>query len=252
MSKDPQRKLFTAELQKLKAKGTAIVEAAATPAPAPADNTEMVAAINSLRGDIRSIEKLLRNEEQGSNSQEVDEMTRRRAEVNMLKTEVRALSMCIQQTKTEIAALRPAHSKDDRLMAVTNELDAIVTATERATHGILESAEKIDTLTQQVKAQVGDEFTAHLADEISETVVGIFEQCNFQDITGQRITKVVNTLQYIEDRINKMIEIWGSDTFDDLPPPPEVEHEDEDRKLLNGPALENQGISQADIDKLFG
>jgi len=252
------KKLFTAELQMLKARGVTVPAAgkpqAANSSSAPiaaVDNQPVLDAIASLREDLRALERSVRGEDHDMVIAADSETQRKKAEVNMLKTEVRALSLCIQQTKAEIAALRPNNSDDDRLIAVTNELDAIVTATERATNGILEGAEKIDNLAQQLKSQAGDTFAGHIADEIGEAVVNVFEQCNFQDITGQRITKVVKTLQYIEERVNKMIEIWGADTFEDLPLPPEVE-EDADKKLLNGPALENKGISQADIDALFG
>jgi chemotaxis protein CheZ len=253
MTNGHPKKLFTAELQKLKAKGAAIAD---TVAPT-AGSGEVMEAISSLREDIRSIERLLRADEASQAEAEADaandELPRKRAEVNMLKTEVRALAVCIEKTKSEIAALRPAQSSDDRLIAVTNELDAIVTATERATHGILEAAEHIDGLTQQLIANSGDSFVSRVADEIGESVVSIFENCNFQDITGQRISKAVKTLEFIEDRINKMIDIWGADTFADLPSPTELgANTDDDRRLLNGPALENQGISQEEIDKLFG
>ncbi len=245
------RKLFTAELQRLKAKGQGLPVKEAD-AAVTVDNSQVLEAISALREEMRGLERMVRGDDMDSSlATNSDEVDKKRAEVSMLKTELRALSVCIQQTKAEIAALRPSNSSDDRLVAVTNELDAIVTATERATHGILEGAEKIDNLATQLKAQAGDNFAGRIADEISETVVALFEQCNFQDITGQRITKVCNTLQYIEDRVNKMIEIWGAENFLDLPTPPEVKV-DEDRKLLNGPALENQGISQADIDALFG
>ncbi|HLN24434.1 MAG TPA: protein phosphatase CheZ [Patescibacteria group bacterium] len=251
MHKGTDKKLFTAELQRMKAKGLAPSSSEPTQV-SNIDNAEVMAAIGSLRADIRALELLMRGEEADivHHDPVAQAAEKKRVEVNMLKTELRALAVCIEQTKAEIAALRPTNSDDDRLMAVTNELDAIVTATERATDGILASAEKIDTLASQLQAQAGDGFSAHIAEDIREAVVGIFEECNFQDITGQRITKVVKTLQYIEDRVNKMIDIWGADNFDDLPPPPEV-HEDEEKKLLNGPALENQGISQSDIDKLF-
>jgi chemotaxis protein CheZ len=170
-------------------------------------------------------------------------------EVKLLRNEIRAMSLAIQQTKTEIAALRPPNTADDRLMVVTQELDAIVIATERATNTILESAEKVDLLAEQVQATGTDITAQNLAGDIRDTVISMFEACNFQDITGQRISKVVKTLQFIEERINKMIEIWGPDAFDD------VEHSadeiDEEAKLLNGPQLANQGVSQADIDKLF-
>jgi len=243
------KKLFTAELQRMKARG--VETKAVTAGPVAVDNSQVLEAIQQLREEMHALGNSLHGDDPDLAYHGHHESDHKRAEVNMLKTELRALSVCIQQTKAEIAALRPANSGDDRLMAVTNELDAIVAATEGATEGILENAEKIDNLATQLKSQSGDSFAGHIADEISEAVVGMFEHCNFQDITGQRITKVCKTLQYIEDRVNKMIEIWGAENFMDLPAPPEV-HEDEDKKLLNGPALQNQGISQADIDALFG
>jgi chemotaxis protein CheZ len=240
-----EKKLFTAEMQRLKSMGVPLT------AQPGGDLTEVLAAIQGLREEVRSLKM-------GAVAEEVVEQVvpeaqteRSRAEVNMLKNEVRALSLAIQHTKAEIAALRPQNSDDDRLIAVTNELDAIVTSTESATNGILEAAETIDTLAGQLQAQATDGFAGHVSEDIREAVVAIFEACNFQDITGQRITKVVKTLQYIEDRVNKMIEIWGADTFEDLEVPPEVTSDDEAR-LLNGPQLENQGVSQDDIDKMFG
>jgi len=249
------KKLFTAELQKLKAKGATIAPVAL--AAASGDDGAVLAAINGLRDDLKAIELLIRGDATPTPPPPEPEIAdqdvvKKRAEVNMLKTELRALAVCIQQTKAEIAALRPANSQDDRLIAVTNELDAIVTSTERATHNILEAAEKIDNLAGQLESQsTSDSFASHIAADIRDSVVAVFEACNFQDITGQRITKVVKTLQYIEERVNKMIEIWGAESFDDLPPPPEVDVDD-DKKLLNGPALDNQGISQSAIDALFG
>ena len=246
------KKLFTAELQRMKSRGAEPQAGSAAAQPLSVDNRPVLEAIAAMRTDIRMLEGLIRGEDPDVVMPSANkENEQKRVEVNMLKTELRALSVCIEQTKAEIAALRPTNSPDARLMAVTNELDAIVAATEHATDGILENAEKIDNLATQLKAQASDSFAGHIADEISEAVVGMFEHCNFQDITGQRITKVCKTLQYIEDRVNKMIEIWGAENFLDLPTPTEV-HVDDDKKLLNGPALQNQGISQADIDALFG
>lgn len=248
-----ERKLFTAELQRLKAmsaKGEAPVHAN-TPS-----NSEVLKALNEIRGDIKALEHLIKGEEAPPPSAQMasmDEMvSQKQAEVSMLKTELRALAVCIEQTKQEIAALRPKDSDDDRLMAVTFELDAIVSATENATQGILEAAEKIEGLTKEIQAHGVDAYVARLAEDINETIINIFEACNFQDITGQRITKVVKTLQYIEARINAMIDIWGPDNIAEIVPKPVDDHRDDDAKLLNGPALENQGISQSEIDALFG
>ena len=75
------------------------------------------------------------------------------------------------------------------------------------------------------------------------------ESCNFQDLTGQRTTKVITTLRHIEERIVAMIGIWGIEAFEELPVP--QSENDGDEALLNGPAKAGEGISQADIDALF-
>ena len=240
------KRLFTAEKQRMKAFGT----------PAPSfsvgqDSDALLAAILSLQGDLRSLDEYVRSQGAASAAapESVDEPIKGEEEVRLLRNEVRAMSLAIQQTKSEIAALRPPNSADDRLMVVTQELDAIVTATEGATNSILEAAEKVDGLAEQIEALGTDTQSHQLASDIRDTVVAMFEACNFQDITGQRISKVVKTLQFIEERVNKMIEIWGAEGFSDVQQ--SQEELDEEAKLLNGPQLANQGVSQADIDKLF-
>lgn len=248
------KRVFTAELQRMRQKPGGDLADAAAPG-----NAQVLAAIEGLRSEIRSLERTLRpdlpipEEEDEEAARAAANIERQKAEVNMLKTELRALAVCIDQTKHEIAALRPSDSDEDRLVAVTFELDAIVSSTERATQDILESSEKIDALTSTIQAHARDNFIRHQADEIREHVVTIFESCNFQDITGQRITKIVNTLKYVEDRINAMVNIWGAEAFMEMVKPVgDQHHKDEEQKLLNGPQLENKGISQSEIDALFG
>lgn len=240
-----ERKLFTAEIKRLQARGEA--------APS-ASTSEVLKAINDLRADIKGLESLVRGDAPPPVAAAVvdDVLPQKAAEVSMLKTELRALAVCIEHTKAEIAALRPKDADDDRLMAVTFELDAIVSSTESATENILEAAEKIESIGKEIRAHASDSYVGRLVEDINDTVSTIFEACNFQDITGQRITKVVKTLKYVEARINAMIEIWGPENISDVSPKIFEEHKDDDSKLLNGPALENQGISQDEIDKLFG
>ncbi len=242
-----ERKLFTAELKRLKAQG----ESAAQPA-----NGEILKALNEIKAELRTLGHLVKGEEPPppdvQTAQLNDVVQQKQAEVSMLKTELRALAVCIEQTKSEIAALKPSESGDDRLAVVASELDAIVISTERATQQILEAAEKIEALTREIQSHGGDNYISRLAEDINETIVTMYEACNFQDITGQRITKVVRTLKYIEGRIVAMIDIWGPDNIAEIIPKTHDDHKDEEARLLNGPALENQGISQDEIDKLFG
>ena len=50
--------------------------------------------------------------------------------------------------------------------------------------------------------------------------------------------------------MNALIEVWGKDEIDKIEVKPDKE-KTEDEKLLHGPALEGEGISQDEIDKLF-
>lgn len=171
-------------------------------------------------------------------------------DVRAVQLEIAQLVKSIAKAKAEIAAIKHPKADDDRLLAASNELDAIVTATEFATHDILEAAESIETEAANLAGLCHDDPDVVAATErIVNHVVKILEASNFQDITGQRITKVVETVRFIEERVLAMINIWGVEAFEDLPLPQRGTGGEED--LLNGPQLENQGVSQADIDALF-
>jgi chemotaxis regulatin CheY-phosphate phosphatase CheZ len=166
------------------------------------------------------------------------------AHIRILRQELLEMSGFIQQTRAEIAAIKPDDGGDDRIITATSELDAIVSATERATSDILNAAERIQELAARLPEAAGT-ITAEIEDQAME----ILTACSFQDITGQRTTKVVNTLRYLEQRVNSMIAIWGTD---DSVKPVVVEKSDTrpDAHLLNGPALEG-GVSQADVDAML-
>ncbi|WP_319530977.1 protein phosphatase CheZ [uncultured Cohaesibacter sp.] len=174
------------------------------------------------------------------------------AEAMKLKKEMDEIYMAIAETKREIATLHVNGLHSAEMNRVTDELDAIVEGTEQATEQILASAEIIDeNATKLSKVLTGEE--DQWTHEIQESVVSVFEACNFQDLTGQRITKVVNVLRFIEGRIVNMMDIWGGiEHFMEIEVDNPLEKEG-DAALLNGPALaDEEGVaSQADIDALF-
>ncbi|MBF0563305.1 MAG: protein phosphatase CheZ [Alphaproteobacteria bacterium] len=228
------------------------------------DHTEILSALRLLREDVASLATAVHHaippvdepdapppRQAASASGVVENYPAvHEAEVILLKTQLMGLARSITDTKKEIAALRPPSSDNDRLVVVSNELDAVVVATETATDTILDTAEQIDALASRLLSMGSDVHFHQIADEIKERVTNIFEACNFQDVTGQRITKVVNTLKYVEERIEAMIEIWGQESFRNLSAASHTPADDLDAKLLNGPQL--QAASQDDIDALFG
>jgi chemotaxis protein CheZ len=163
-----------------------------------------------------------------------------------LYLELKRLAAFIEQTKSEIAALRPDEVKLAFLPKATDELDAIVKSTAEATNRIMDAAE--------VVTSVADGIAPEASSKLMDAVTSIYEACSFQDITGQRITKVVSTLKVIETRIDQMIYSAGEAGAATPPGALDLEAPDAvcDAALLNGPALPGQGRSQAEIDALLG
>lgn len=106
--------------------------------------------------------------------------------------ELTEISDFIDTTRTEIGRLQPGNLKDKHIPEAGLELEAIVQSTETATNTIMEQAELI------MSADPDDMGAYH--DTVQGAVMEIFEACSFQDITGQRISKVVSTLVHIDLR----------------------------------------------------
>ncbi|HQS08938.1 MAG TPA: protein phosphatase CheZ [Xanthobacteraceae bacterium] len=171
---------------------------------------------------------------------------------NALWAGLETIQEAIQNTKSEIAALHSEGGGGEQLFRATDELDAVVAATETATETILSAAEDIEVLAAKLsRSLVGDDLA--LAEAIQAQTIKVFEACNFQDISGQRIGKVVKLLRFVEERISSMANIWGGAaevaTANSIIP---VVREG-DAALLNGPSLADDAnvVSQDDIDSLF-
>jgi chemotaxis protein CheZ len=170
-----------------------------------------------------------------------------------LKVELDLIHNAITRTKQEIAVLHGKSFSGDEMAKVTGELGAVVGGTEEATQQILEAAEAIDQAASALGKTLSPDQHARLSEEIQDRVVGIFEACNFQDLTGQRISKVMTTMKFIEHHINVMMEIWGGVDAIKQHAPAIIDTRVGDARLLNGPkALDDEGhASQDDIDAMF-
>lgn len=169
---------------------------------------------------------------------------------NVLWTGIETIQDAIRNTKLEIATLHAEGPRGERLLRATSELEAVVTDTEQATETILSSAELIESLTKSLLKRLEGEDLEY-ARAIQAEVVKTFEACNFQDITGQRIRKVVKLLVFIEERVTRMTDIWGGAEL--VAQAAGIMQREGDEALLNGPALASDidVVSQDDIDSLF-
>ena len=170
-----------------------------------------------------------------------------------LKVELDLIHDAINRTKGEIATLHAKSFNGEEMAKVNGELGAVVGGTEQATQQILEAAESIDNAASALSKNTSLDQQKILSEEISERVVSIFEACNFQDLTGQRINKVMTTMKFIEHHIVVMMDIWGGVDAIKAHVPPIVDTREGDAKLLNGPKLDGDvgHASQDDIDAMF-
>ena len=93
---------------------------------------------------------------------------------------------------------------------------------ESATDALLSGAER--ALRDVAAARAGD---AGALDRLESTLCAMLEACAFQDLTGQRLSK-----------LDGMV---ANGTLAEAPDDP----------LLNGPALPGQGLDQAAVDQAF-
>lgn len=158
---------------------------------------------------------------------------------DILYNEVWELARTIVDARKQIGALRPSKLKTKNVSAALLEMDEIVKATEEASNTIMDSAEIMSS------ADASDAgYSALVQDNCSK----IFEACVFQDLTGQRISKVMTTLELVDTHLQDLQNLLGPE-FEE--PDDEADEPQGDAALLNGPALTDEGISQDDIDALF-
>jgi chemotaxis protein CheZ len=188
--------------------------------------------------------------------------------VALISHNVIDLAEAITQVKREVQELGGNGDDKDHFNSATVELEAIVTQTETATGEILEAAEKIQEVLWILREEGANETQC---DIIESKIIDVYTACSFQDLTGQRSSKVVRLVGYVEKRVSAMMEILGLASNEETgrretakPVSRETPNESDageayqegdarsDAHLLHGPALEGEAIEQDDVDALFG
>lgn len=146
------------------------------------------------------------------------------------------LSDHIRQTRAEIGAIKSGARGDQMFGTTADELEEIVTETATAANRIMDAAEAIEGVAAKIDPA--------MAATLTGAVTNIYEASSFQDITGQRITKVVRALQSMESKLQSLANAFG-------PMDADKTQAEGDASLLNGPQLAGGATSQDDIDALF-
>lgn len=179
----------------------------------------------------------------------IDTLKAARVTNHTVYDQLAALAQYIANAKQEIANIRADAISGEHIPSATDQLDEVIGATEEATNKIMDCCDAISKIAglQSLPAQ----------EELTAQVTKIYEACNFQDITGQRITKVVRTLKHIDGQVTMLLKALDDAGFQiekhaDMVGLNVSKSTDPDKHLLNGPQTADTAIKQDDIDKLFG
>lgn len=173
-------------------------------------------------------------------------------DVRELREEVARLTEEINRAQAEIAALHHPTASANPLPIATVELGAIVQSTETATNRILDANDGIERAIHEIAStHHADKDVMAMTDEIAGHVIAILESCNFQDLTGQRMVKVANTIRFAEERAESVIAIWGNEAFAHHKPAVQLGLREREDVVPMASEETNPRISQQDIDALF-
>ncbi len=167
-------------------------------------------------------------------------------EVDKIAVELRELLAYIGAAKNELIGMQPKSLSNRDIPDAGEQLDAIVRSTEDAAETIMDAAETVGALSEEAEGE--------MAEKLEKVSTELFQASSFQDLTGQRITKVMRTLGHLEERLNALADAIGDEYI--KPHEEEIEVDDEgvakdDTDLLHGPQLEGEGNSQAEIDAIL-
>jgi len=168
-------------------------------------------------------------------------------DIDRVAAELRELLDYIGAAKSELVEMQPKSLSNRDIPDAGEQLDAIVKSTEDAAEAIMDAADSVGQIAEELDDEVGG--------RLAQISTDLFQASSFQDLTGQRITKVTRTLAHLEERLNALADAIGDD-YVAPDPEEEIARDDEglvqdETDLLHGPQLEGEGNSQAEIDAIL-
>jgi chemotaxis protein CheZ len=164
-----------------------------------------------------------------------------------LQQEIVRMVKDIEDAKAEILALSENKAANQQAMSDASlHLDTVIKSTEDATNNIMDAVDAIKAI---IEGMGGEK-----EEKIQEACTKIFEACNFQDLTSQRIKKVIKLITTVEEHVQNLLKLFNVPTSVATPQAAntsEIVLPKDDRELLNGPQLPQDAISQNDVDDLF-
>jgi chemotaxis protein CheZ len=214
------RKIFRIEETPASRLGKAVADA-----QAPLRHAELMGEVAALRAMLAAM----------SPGERATSPAPPHAETERLTSELHLIADAIGGSELKLNGGSPSDAGP--MTRIGHELIEVVNSTEQA-------AEEIDQTAKNLSAALRGHFEQGLAQDIQELVIRIFEACNFQDLTGQRVAKVLSILDFVEDHVSRVLEDVARDT---------AAARRDGAQYLHGPRLETDSghVAQAEIDAMF-
>ncbi len=168
----------------------------------------------------------------------------------------RGRQYCFHRIRHEVASLKSAYAEEDKMLLARQELETVVKATDEAANEVMNLSDQIQELAAKIRESLEggktENMVAHSA-SLEEISTNLLMACEFQDLTGQRINMVVNTIRHLEEQIEGLFQSLGINEGTGEGGLDAVADDDKrpDKDLLHGPQDEGKGVSQAEIDAMF-
>ncbi|MCR9236151.1 MAG: hypothetical protein NXI17_05725 [Alphaproteobacteria bacterium] len=134
--------------------------------------------------------------------------------LQQLHLEVAELSAAIQLTHQEISELGSQQAQNGGFAPSANEMDDILEHTEKAISDILQAAEAMQASAWAAREDGTD---TEVCDRLDKCAIDIYTACTFQELTGQRIAKLLSLMEFTESHVVRMLQHWQVDDVMDAP-----------------------------------
>ena len=118
--------------------------------------------------------------------------------------DMQQMRRAMEETRKAVAAVKPGerHNHEE---AGPDELAAVAEAAERAASDIAKASERLQEIGETLRGAGAD---ADLCDEIENHATGIFMASAYHEMTGKRISLIVEALAEMEKHIERVISHW--------------------------------------------
>ncbi len=144
---------------------------------------------------------------------------------------------------------QPREISEKYLPAIVQNINSIRSTAESATHAIMNATENIQSLLNMLDQK--------MEEKIRKELTAIVQACAFQDITGQQMTRIADSVEEIEFAVDGIMAAMGDKEaarrYSEVKALREKENKKSKGKLkLSGPQNIIVKDRQAEIDNIFG